>query len=69
MALNKDWRDRPAELAPLPGETPAEHEARIDAYAVANPGVLTPLNAAALEDLEARAQAEVDAATADGGTP
>lgn len=59
MALNKVWRDRPAELAPRPGETLAEHEVRVAIYAVANPGVLTPLDAAAQMDLEARAQAEV----------
>jgi hypothetical protein len=54
MALNKDWRDRPASLAPAAGETLAEHEARINAYAAANPGTLTPLNAVALEDIETR---------------
>lgn len=58
----KDWKDLPVELYPQAGETLAEHYARIDAYAGANPGVLTPLSAAALKDLEARAQAEIDTA-------
>jgi hypothetical protein len=60
MALTKDWKDLPASLAPAVGESVKDWHARIDAYAAANPGVLTPLDAGALKDLESRAQAELD---------
>lgn len=56
MPLNKDWKDRP--FGPNAGETLADYEARLAAYAAANPTLWTPLNAAALEDIEARAAAE-----------
>lgn len=61
MALDKDWRDLPQALIPAVGEFPFDWHARIDAYATANPGALTPLDAVALEDLEARARAELNA--------
>jgi hypothetical protein len=59
MALNKDWKDLPDELNPTVGETLAAWHARIAAYDAANPGVLTFLSAAALEDVETRAQAAI----------
>lgn len=72
MALNKDWKDLPASLAPAVGETVKDWHDRIDAYALANPtgaSALTPLSAVALEDLEARAleQAELAATTSAKG--
>jgi hypothetical protein len=65
MALKKTWKNRPAELDPLPGETFKEYEDRVSAYAVANPGALTLLDKAAMEDVEARVQAELDAVGAE----
>lgn len=56
MALDKDWKDRP--FGPNAGETLADYEARLATYAAANPTLVTPINAAAIEDLEARAAAE-----------
>lgn len=59
MALNKVWKDLPAALNPQAGEDLFSWFARIDAYAAANPGVLTPVDKVALEDLETRAQAAI----------
>lgn len=50
----KSWQDRPTELNPNPGESLRDWLARIATYAAANPGVLTPLDAAGLIDLETR---------------
>lgn len=60
----KDWHDRPAELDPEVGETVADWFARITAYAAAHPGELTPVSAAALEDLEDRLSDYTDALSA-----
>ncbi len=60
MALNKDWRDLPLELEPQVEETFTQWRSRINAYNIANPGILTPLTAAAMEDLETRVQAELN---------
>lgn len=62
MALRKIWKNRP--FGPLPGETPAEYEARLDAWAAANPGDYTPLDKAGMEDVETRVQRELDAKAA-----
>lgn len=50
----RDWKDRPAQLAPEPDETLYEWGLRVAAYEVAHPGETTPITAAALEDLETR---------------
>jgi hypothetical protein len=56
----KDWKDRPSALDPLPGETLAQWEARALIYIAANPTLVTPLNAAAMEDLETRISTYID---------
>jgi hypothetical protein len=55
-----NWQDRPSALDPLGGETPAQWLTRINAYAAAHPGALTPVDAAALVDLETRLSAYTD---------
>lgn len=60
----KAWADRPPELDPSVGETPAQWLARITAYDAANPGVLTPNDAAALIDGETRLSDYTDSAVA-----
>lgn len=63
----KTWVDLPPELHPVADESVEEWFARIADYETANPGVLTPINAAALTDLEDRladyADGEVSAAS------
>jgi hypothetical protein len=56
----KDWKQLPAELEPTAGETVADWRARIAAYAVANPTLVTPLNAAAIADIETRLSGYTD---------
>jgi hypothetical protein len=56
----KDWKQLPAELEPTAGETVADWRARIAAYAAANPTLVTPVNAAALEDVETRLSGYTD---------
>ncbi len=50
----KTWTDRPSTLDPRPGEFPSTWFARIRAFAADNPGVLTPVDADGLNDLEDR---------------
>src|SRR5690349_25044657 len=57
----KNWSDLPSELLPQVGESVFDWHARIVAYNVANPGVLTLIDAAGLEDLESRLGAYADA--------
>lgn len=57
----KNWDDLPAELLPEADETVYDWHARIVAYNTANPGDLTLINAAGLEDLETRMGAYTDA--------
>lgn len=59
--IPKTWADLPVELQPAAGETPAQWLSRIAAYDAANPGVLTVLDAAGLNDFEGR----IDAALAE----
>lgn len=56
----KGWQDLPPELAPEPGEPVAAWLDRITAFEDANPGELTPVDAPALIDLEARMGAYAD---------
>jgi hypothetical protein len=55
----KDWRDRP--FGPNAGETVADYETRLAAYAAANPTLVTPIDAPSLEDLETRVAGYTDA--------
>lgn len=48
----KVWRDRP--FAPNVGETLKDYELRLAIYAAANPDLVTPIDADALEDIETR---------------
>jgi hypothetical protein len=57
----KDWKDRPAALDPIAGETLEEWEARVATYVAANPSLVTIINAAAMEDLETRLSDYIDA--------
>ena len=50
--MPKTWLNRP--FAPNAGETLADYESRLATYAAANPTLVTPINAAAMMDLEAR---------------
>lgn len=56
----KDWKDRPAALDPIAGETLEQWEARVAAYVAANPSLVTLINAEAMEDLETRLSAYTD---------
>jgi hypothetical protein len=56
----KNWLDLPGSLEANPGETVADWQTRIDAYATANPTLVTPLDAAAFEDLEDRLRQYAD---------
>lgn len=57
----KTWTDRPTVLDPNPAETVKDWLDRIAAYASAHPGVLTPLDAGGLIDLETRVTDYTDA--------
>jgi hypothetical protein len=54
----KDWKDRP--FGPDAGESLDAYEARLAAYATANPSQVTPIDGAALEDLETRVAGYTD---------
>lgn len=62
--IEKNWLDRPTELNPEVGETVAEWLDRIATYAAANPTLVTPLDAAAMEDVETRLSDYTDDAVA-----
>jgi hypothetical protein len=60
----KNWLDRPPAVDPFGGESVRDWLIRCGAYAAANPTLVTPLSAAALEDLETRLASYTDAEVA-----
>ena len=54
----KDWKDRP--FAPNVGETLEAYEGRLAVYAAANPGNVSPVTRASLQDLETRLSGYTD---------
>lgn len=61
----KDWKSRPAELAPQAGETLAQWEARAAAYNTANPAQVTVVDDVAMKDVEVRLGDYTDGQVAD----
>jgi hypothetical protein len=61
----KDWKDRP--FAPNVGESLLDYEARLAVYAAANPTLVTALDAAAIENLEARLSTYTDTVAPSAG--